>query len=281
MLDWLWKSRRRKPAHPPNSLAYFQVYGSGPEPPATDCPGPIWRYRVPYEVKLECHMLPVLDQPSFLTVPKRASIQVYPPLFQVSGQIEADQSEELPVDEWMAQGTLWWLKRLGAVQVAGLLAYMLLIGHDRLDRQRYPEIDGALSFLLADHRSVAPPRPPGVREEQKPPEPPPAPTPRVKPWAKFPVELTLGCARVQFLDRRDGKCCWRIGKRVFWAPLWEKVALSLLIEVEDWSGSDEQLLERVRADFLRQVPGLLPRLLRYPAANRRLRPLLQKLAAGG
>ena len=178
----------------------------------------------------------------------------------------------------MAQGTLWWLKRLGAAQVTGLLAYLLLVGHERLDRQRYPEIDQTMRFLLSGHSRVPPPAPvmaaPVAAEK-------PAPAPRVRAWAKFPVQLMVGPAKVQFLDRRDGKSYWRVGKRDFWKPLWEDVSLSLLVEVEDWSGSDDELADQVRTAFLTQINGLLPRLARYPAANRRLRPLLQRINSGG
>lgn len=264
MLDWL----------SPNSLAYFQIYPSGSEP-THHYNGPVWSYGVAQEVKLECHLLPVLDQPSFLTVPRKPSLQVHPPVFQVSGQIRAARPEELPVDEWLAQGTLWWLKRLGKAQVTGLLAYMLLIGYQRLDHLRFPEIEQTMGFLLSEHRPAPAPTatPPVPAVIERPAEPPP----RVRPWAKFPVQLTVGPARLQFLDRRDGKCCWRLGSRVFWKPLWDDVSLSLLIEVDDWHGTELALLERVRADFVVQIPGLLSRLARYPAANRRLRPLLQRL----
>ena len=272
MFDWLWKSWKRKPAHPPNSLAYFQVYGDGPEP-QSNYPGPIWRYQVPYDVKLECHLLPVVDDPSYLTLPKQPPLRVYPPVFKVAGQIKADQPEALPIDEWLAQGTLWWLRRLGKPQVVGFLAFLLVAGHAQLDRQRYPEIDQAFSFLLP-----APATPP------KPAPPPPAemievkqPAPRARAWAKFPVTLEIGPARVQFMDRRDGKCCWRVGEREFWQPLWEDVPLSLLIEVKHWEGTDEDFAEQLRASFKAKRPEILARLLRHPAANRRLRPLLQRL----
>ena len=274
MLDWFRKSWQRRPAHPPNSLAYFQVYSSGREP-IHQYGGPVWSYGVAQDVKLECHLLPVLDQPSFLSLPKKGSLQVYPPVFQVSGQIRAEKPEELSVDDWLAQGTLWWLKQLGRAQVTGLLAYMLLVGYQRLDHRRFPEIEQTMGFLLGEQKPV--PAPPAFVAVPAVVEKPAEPPPRVRPWSKFPVQLTVGPARLQFLDRRDGKCCWRVGKRVFWKPLWENVPLSVLFEVDDWKGSEEELRERVRADFVAQIPGLLPRLARYPAANRRLRPLLQRL----
>ncbi len=271
MFDWLWKSWKRKPAHPPNSLAYFQVYGDGPEPPS-DYPGPVWRCQVPHEVKLECHLLPVVDEPSFLTLPKRPLLRVHPPVFKVAGQLKAERPETLPIDDWLAQGTLWWLKHLGKPQVAGFLAFLLMAGHAQLDRQRFPEIDQAFSFLLpAAAPKPAPPPLPLVVVAQQPVR------PRLRPWGKFPITLELGPARVQFLDRRDGKCCWRVNKREFWQPLWEDLPLSLLIEVDEWEGTDAELAEQLRLDFKASCPGLLARLARYPAANRRLRPLLQRL----
>lgn len=279
MLSWLWKSWKPKPTHPPNSLAYFQIYGQE-SPPATNYSGPVWRYQVPYDVKLECHMLPVLDEPSFLTRSNAPAVRVHPPVFQVAGQLRGEWPESLPVGEWLAQGTLWWLRQLGKPQVTGLLAYLLLVGHGRLDRIRFPEIDQTMTQLLGDRVATTPPTPE-----------PPAPVcvtqsvvvvrdsslPLARPWAKFPVSLQVGEATVRFLDRRDGNCCWRVGGREYWEPLWDGSAVSLLIEMKDWGGTAEDLKSQLRADFLAQRKALLSRLKRYPAAERRLRPVLRRL----
>lgn len=278
MLSWLWKRWSRKTQHPPNSLAYFQVYGSETAPP-TDYPGPVWRYHVSEDVKLECHLMPILDEPSFLTRRQKPPMQVFPPLFKVVGQLKADQPDIFPIGEWLAQGTLWWLRQLSTTQVTGLLAYLLLIGHGHLDRARYPQMDLALTQLLANRTLPAPPDKTEAKEKPEdstPPRQKPSPTPP-RPWNKAPLQVQAGPATIQFLDRRDGKCYWQVAGNHYWQPLWEDPLLSLIIEVKSWDGSPELLREEVKTAFLGQVNALTRQLERFPGARRRLLPLLRRL----
>lgn len=281
-MDWssLWKRWKRKVQHPPNSLALFQVFDQTPPPPEGYA-GPLWRYQVEESVKLECHLLPVADEPSFLKTRQGPDLQVFPPILKLTGEIQAEQPERLPLTDWIEKGTHWWLRRLSAGQITGLMAYLLLAGHARLDRQQFPEMDRTLTSLLA-HCQPAPSPPP------QPPPPKSTPVlslgaeeplpPRPRPWARAPVEVKAGPATVHFLERQDGDCFWAVAGREYWMPLWKDSRLSLLIEVAAWEGTREELATVVRTSMVSQKKAIIRKFDRLQAARKRLVPWLEGMA---
>jgi len=129
---------------PPNSLVLFQVYQRFA--PITDFRGPVWRYQVEEDVCLQCHLLPAARRGSFLHIRRQPTLAITPPLLHIEGQMEAAFPDQLPLLEWLAQGTVWWLRNLGSVDVDPALRMLLFSSLLDLDQQRFPRLFEAVAY---------------------------------------------------------------------------------------------------------------------------------------
>ena len=137
----MWVRDYRSPL---KSLALFQVYQRFA--PLTDFQGPIWRYQVEEDVCLQCYLLPGARSGSFLHIRRRPTLEITPPLLHIEGQLEAAFPDQLPLLDWLAQGTTWWLRHLGSVDVDPALRLELFSSLLDLDRERFPELFQAVAY---------------------------------------------------------------------------------------------------------------------------------------
>lgn len=90
--------------------------------------------------------MPGARQGSFLHVRRGETREICPPLLHIEGQLEAPFPDELPLLDWLAQGTLWWLRNLGSLLVDRALRWDLFHSLLELDRTRYPELLDAVAY---------------------------------------------------------------------------------------------------------------------------------------
>ena len=128
----------------PDSLVLFQIFQRFA--PLTDHRGLIWRHSVLEDACLQCHLLPGPRRGSFLAVRHGPRRELHTPLLHVEGQIEASFPDQLPIDDWLAKGTVWWLRNLGSVLLDNPLRLHLFHGLLELDRVRYPEVLEAVAY---------------------------------------------------------------------------------------------------------------------------------------
>lgn len=129
---------------PPQALALFQVYHRFA--PLTSFSGPIWRYQVDQDVSLQAFLMPGQSHGSFLHLRRGPTLTLRPPLMRIEGQLEALFPSELPLLDWIAQGTRWWLRNLGSVDLDNPMRLGLLNGLAELDRSAFPDLDAAVAY---------------------------------------------------------------------------------------------------------------------------------------
>lgn len=129
---------------PPQALALFQIYHRFA--PLTSFSGPIWRYQVDQDVSLQAFLMPGQSHGSFLHLRRGPTLTLRPPLMRIEGQLEALFPSELPLLDWMAQGTRWWLRNLGSVDLDNPMRLGLLHGLAEMDRSAFPDLDAAVAY---------------------------------------------------------------------------------------------------------------------------------------
>ena len=129
---------------PPQALALFQIYHRFA--PLTSFSGPTWRYQVDQDVSLQAFLMPGQSHGSFLHLRRGPTLTLRPPLMRIEGQLEALFPSELPLLDWMAQGTRWWLRNLGSVDLDNPMRLGLLHGLAEMDRSAFPELDAAVAY---------------------------------------------------------------------------------------------------------------------------------------
>jgi hypothetical protein len=129
---------------PPQALALFQVYHRFA--PLTDFSGPIWRCQVDHDVSLQAFLMPGQSHGSFLHLRRGPTLNLRPPLLRIEGQLESLFPAELPLQEWLAQGTRWWLRNLGSPDLDNPMRLGLLHGLAEMDRAAFPELDEAVAY---------------------------------------------------------------------------------------------------------------------------------------
>ena len=127
------------------ALALFQVFERFPHLLAFD--GYCWRHQCETSISLSAFLLEGDPSNSLLHIRLRESISLCPPLFRVQAQAEGTGLEARVVEDWIAQGTIAWLRQLGSVSITGVLRYSLFTALEGLDRQRYPKVLETLAQL--------------------------------------------------------------------------------------------------------------------------------------
>lgn len=134
---------QRNPPVPPDSLALFQVYERFA--PSTPFRGLVWRNQVAEPVTLECHLLPRRAEGSFLHLRRGPTMSLSSPLLRVEGQIDWPfPLEQLPLGQWLVEGTLFWLNRVGRGDLPVPVRYALARAFIDLNEVQYPSLFEAL-----------------------------------------------------------------------------------------------------------------------------------------